>query len=150
MYIPKDRAEAGQLIPAAAEADAFWNYVQQDDYLKSHLGEYAGSYGALQPWLNRLDLKLLQDFYVTAGGKRHTLQFSADVLNFGNMLNSSWGVYDRNVVSNGGLLRYQTMANGMPQFTFNKAGSDYPTQTFEKSVSVSSTWGLQLGVRYIF
>ena len=151
MYIPKDRAEAGQLIPNAAEADAFWGYVKQDKYLSGHLGQYAEPYGALQPWLSNIDLKFLQDFSIKSGSTKHTLQFSLDMLNFTNFLNKDWGVKDRQAVSNGGLLKYaSTTGAGVPQFTLNTVSGGFPTSTFEPLVSTISTWGLQLGLRYMF
>ncbi len=150
LYIPKDRTEAGMLIPNAADADAFWAYVQQDKYLDRNKGNYAEAYGALLPWLHNIDLKLLQDFSVRAGGRKHTLQFSVDMLNFTNFINKEWGVRDRQAVSNGGILRYTALASGMPQFTMNKVNNEYPTRTFEPVTTTSSTWGLQLGLRYIF
>jgi hypothetical protein len=151
MYIPKDRTEAGLLIPNATEADAFWSFLQQDDYLKKHVGQYAEYNGALMPWVGRLDARLLQDFIVHAGGRKHTLQFSVDMLNFGNLLNKNWGNQNRLYVNNAALLKYaSTTAAGVPQFTFNKVNSEFPTTTFEKSLTVSSTWGMQLGLRYIF
>ncbi|HMU45983.1 MAG TPA: carboxypeptidase regulatory-like domain-containing protein [Chitinophagaceae bacterium] len=150
MYIPKDRAEAGMLIPDATQADAFWTYLEQDKYLSKHKGEYAENYGALLPWLGNVDLKFLQDFSIKTGNTRHTLQFSVDILNFGNMLNKNWGYKSQQVVNNGGLLRYTGIAGGMPQFTFNQVSGSYPTKTFQPVESVISTWGLQLGLRYTF
>lgn len=151
LYIPANRAEAGRMIPNAAEADAFWNYVQQDKYLRRNTGTYAQQNGALFPWLHTVDARLLQDFSVKTGSKRHTLQFSVDMLNFTNFLNSNWGVRQRLVVSNAAPLRYaSTNAAGIPQFTLNRVNNAYPTSTFENSIGVSSTWGMQLGLRYIF
>jgi hypothetical protein len=150
MYIPKDRTEAGMLIPVAAEADAFWNYVQQDKYLSDHKGQYAENYGALLPWLNNIDLKFLQDFSIKTGSVNHTLQFSIDMLNFTNLLNKEWGYKSRQVVSNGGLLRYTTTTGGMPQFALNTVSGSYPIKSFQPVESVISTWGLQLGLRYFF
>jgi hypothetical protein len=139
------------MIPNAAEADAFWNYVQQDKYLRRNTGTYAQQNGALFPWLHTIDARLLQDFSVKTGSKRHTLQFSVDMLNFTNFLNSNWGVRQRLVVSNAAPLRYaSTNAAGIPQFTLNRVNGAYPTKTFENSIGVSSTWGMQLGLRYIF
>lgn len=151
MYIPKDIAEAKTLIPNAADADAFWAYLEQDKYLSKHKGQYAEGYEALMPWLNRLDFKLLQDFSINAGGRKHTLQASLDILNFTNFISKNWGISQRNVVSNGGILRYSTMTSaGLPQYTFNKVSGNYPTRTFEPNLSVGSTWGMQIGLRYIF
>lgn len=150
MYIPKDLAEAKTMIPNAADADAFWAYLEQDKYLSKHKGQYAENYEALQPWYNRLDFKLLQDFTIQTGSRSHSLQASLDILNFGNFLSKNWGINYRNVVSNGGLLRYSTTTGGIPQYTFNKVSGDYPTRTFEPSIAVGSTWGMQIGLRYLF
>src|SRR5690606_1961186 len=150
IYIPKSRAEAGLFIPNAADADAFWAYVEQDKYLKKNKGNYAESYGGLLPWQHNIDLKFLQDFSVRTGSTKHTLQFSIDMLNFTNFLNKNWGARFRQVVDNGGILRYSTVTNGIPQFTFNKVSNEYPTKSFEKVRDVNSTWGMQIGLRYIF
>ena len=151
MYIPRDRAEAGQLIPNAAEADAFWAYVQQDKYLNSHLGQYAEQNAGLFPWIHSVDARLLQDFSLNLGNRKHTFQFSVDMLNFTNFINPNWGVRQRQVVSNGALLRYASMtAAGVPQFTLNRVNNAFPTSTFQPNIGVSSTWGMQLGLRYIF
>src|SRR5690606_32554449 len=104
IYIPKSRAEAGLFIPNAADADAFWAYVEQDKYLKRNKGNYAENYGGLLPWQHNIDLKFLQDFSVRTGSTKHTLQFSIDMLNFTNFLNKNWGARFRQVVDNGGIL----------------------------------------------
>ena len=150
MYIPKDKAEAALYIPNPAEANAFWAYLEQDKYLSKHKGQYAENYGALLPWLNNIDMKFLQDISLKSGNTKHTLQLSLDMLNFTNFLNKNWGLKSRQVVNNGGLLKYSTTTGGRPQFTLNKVGSDYPTRTFEALQSVVSTWGIQLGLRYSF
>ena len=56
MYIPKDDSE----IKFKNEADrtAFWNFVDQDSYLKNHKGEYAEAYAARAPWVHRFDLRI--------------------------------------------------------------------------------------------
>ena len=150
MYVPKDRAQAGLFIPNAAEADAFWAYVEQDKYLKKNKGNYTEIYGVLLPWQNNIDLKFLQDFSLRTGNTKHTLQFSLDMLNFTNFLNKNWGARYRSVVNNGGLLRYTGISNGVPQFALNQVSGAFPTKTFETEKDVISVWGMQLGLRYIF
>lgn len=65
MYIPKDDSE----IKFKNEADrtAFWNFVDQDSYLKNHKGEYAEAYAARAPWVHRFDLRITEDFSFKAG-----------------------------------------------------------------------------------
>ncbi|MDZ7649686.1 MAG: hypothetical protein U5K54_22485 [Cytophagales bacterium] len=42
-----------------------------------------------------MDLSFVQDFFIDVKGKRNTLQFRADIFNFGNIINNNWGVGDR-------------------------------------------------------
>lgn len=136
---------------AQQQADAFWTYVNQDKYLRDHKGEYAERNGAKYPWYNRFDAKIIQDFYIKTKGSRHTLQLSCDILNAGNLLNSSWGVRKNQVVSSGSLLKFASLdANNQPLFNLNESRGAFPTKTFENSLSTASTWGIQIGLRYIF
>ncbi len=58
---------------------------------ESHRGEIAERSGALNPWYNNVDLRILQDFSF-GNITRHTFQLSLDVLNVGNLISSDWGV----------------------------------------------------------
>ena len=84
MYIPKDDSE----IKFKNEADrtAFWNFVDQDSYLKNHKGEYAEAYAARAPWVHRFDLRITEDFSFKAGKTEHHFQLSLDFMNIGNMI----------------------------------------------------------------
>jgi hypothetical protein len=127
------------------QADAFWNFVQQDKYLSKRKGEYVDRYGAVLPWINQLDLRFLQDFSPKIGNKRHTLQFSIDVKNFLNMLNSGWGnqyIYNYGSFSDQGVLG---VSGG--KYTFNPNGAK---PVYGKAYTLASTWQMQLGLRYIF
>ena len=42
-----------------------------------------------------MDLSFMQDVFRNIGGKRNSGQFRLDVTNFGNLLNSDWGVSQR-------------------------------------------------------
>ena len=46
---------------------------------------------------------MAQDLFATLKGRRHTFQFRMDFVNFGNLLNSDWGVGQR-LVSNSPLI----------------------------------------------
>lgn len=158
IYIPKDQTEitfedfivSGNVkYTAAQQAEAFWAYVAQDKYLKNHLGQYAERNGAFFPWYHRFDVKILQDLFVNVGGKRNSIQFTADILNFGNLLNSNWGVRKRLTLSNGSILSSRIVSN-TPVFKMVEAGGALPTKTFDNVNTTSSTWGLQIGLRYTF
>ena len=143
-------------ITAAAQQQAFWDFVNQDKYLSSHKGEYADANAALMPWLNRFDLHLAQNFNVGAlrGSKRsnETLQLSLDIMNVGNLLNSSWGVMQTpSACNNAKVLEYKgTDTEGRPQFTMVKNNEGLVSKTFDMDKSNSNCWYLQLGVKLIF
>ncbi|WP_373514115.1 carboxypeptidase regulatory-like domain-containing protein [Persicitalea sp.] len=135
---------------AQQQSDAFFKYVEQDPYLSKNKGKYAERNGALAPWFNRIDFRVLQDFYLNVGGKRNTLQFGLDVLNLPNLLKSSWGIRQRTAVNNAAILQYRSLKDGQPVFRLSEAGGALPTNTFENIPSASTTWGAQASIRYIF
>jgi len=160
IYIPKDPSEInfapsftsnGVTYTAQQQKDAFFAFIENNDYLRNHKGQYMERYGALMPWVNQLDLRILQDFSFNTGKRKHTFQVSADVVNFLNLLNDSWGVRYR--LNYGGFTDQGILglASGFnrnnPQYTFNPAG---PAKVYDIDYSTFSTWGLQLGLRYIF
>ncbi|MFB6342342.1 TonB-dependent receptor domain-containing protein [Saccharicrinis sp. FJH62] len=151
IYIPKERGEI-QFVSQADE-NAFFNFVDQDKYLKAHQGEYAEAYAARAPWTHRFDLRLAQDFSIKAGSRTHTLQFTFDFLNFGNLINSEWGV-TKNMFSanNGQILTYEGVdANNVPSFSMAKdADGNYLTETYSTYYNYNECWQLQVGLRYIF
>ena len=160
IYIPKTKEELKFVdkngFTAAQQADAFWNFVEQDNYLKKHKGEYAEAYGSFLPWIHRFDLKIAQDFKMKVGKSVNTLQVSLDMLNIGNLLNSAWGVTKTTSPSNfGKILKYEGKnAEDIPTYsmgynTVNKEKRLY-TNTYEPYLNSSNCWQMQIGIRYIF
>jgi len=160
IYVPASKNEIlfkdANGFTAAQQADAFWNFIEQDDYLRDIKGKYAEAYSAKMPWVNRFDLKFVQDFIIKTGNSRNTLQFSLDILNFGNLLNDSWGVTQTNAPSNyGKVLKYESLdANKRPVYSMYYTTVDGVKKLADKSFDVynnsSNTWQLQFGIRYIF
>lgn len=151
IYIPKEKGEIK--FVSSADEDAFFKFVEQDKYLSKNKGSYAEAYAARAPWLHRFDLRFAQDFSVNVAGQKNTLQLNLDFLNFGNVINSEWGV-PKNMfnANNGRILRYEGRdANNVPSFSMIK-GSDgqYLSETYSTYTHFSQTWKLQLGVRYFF
>jgi hypothetical protein len=150
MYIPANDNE----IQFKSEDDraAFWRFVEQDDYLSSHKGQYAEAYAARAPWLHRIDLHLAEDFQLTIGKTKHKLQASLDLINLGNLINSEWGVPKIAQVCNyGQILKYEGVdATNTPIFSMNKVNGKYPTQTWDTSMSYSNCWKMQIGLKYFF
>ena len=160
IYIPRDQSEIllindGATHTVAQQWAELDQYISQDKYLSKRRGQYAERNGGVQPWRGQLDIRVLQDFYVTVGGekkKRNTLQLSLDIFNVGNMINNSWGVYQ--VPNRTTLLTFKGYdANKTPQFIFPYLNSNTQTpltSTFRNDLGLLSRWQMQVGVRYIF
>jgi Carboxypeptidase regulatory-like domain len=173
VYIPKDLAEiTSMLVPRVAtptspfaytvaqQAEALETYISQDKYLSKHRGQTAERNEGLYPFRSQLDFKLLQDVFVNLGKKRNTIQFSLDIFNFGNLINKDWGAVKTLTLNNFGnaslLVPQNTaalVAGGTVKPTFNIAldpSGNLPTETYRTVQTVSSTYYMQFGIRYIF
>ncbi|HSU28946.1 MAG TPA: TonB-dependent receptor [Chitinophagaceae bacterium] len=164
IYIPKDQTEIdfgtanvtvnGITYTPQMQKDLFFQYIEQDKYLRAHKGQYAERNGAQVPWRNQLDVKFLQDFFVNIGKKRNTFQFSADIVNFGNLLTSKWGI--GKTINNASILvltsntTYTPGGTVKPVFNLAQDRGNFITTTFRDNVNVFSTYFVQFGLRYIF
>lgn len=158
IYVPNSGTEItfvqnGAFTPAQQQA-AWDKFIDADPYLSTLRGDYTERNGAALPWLNRLDLTVVQEFYVTAGGKKNTLQLRADILNFGNMINSAWGVGNAITSSGTPLTSVGVTTDGTPTFRMNTRVVNGQTilldTPYVKSININNVWQAQLGVRYIF
>jgi hypothetical protein len=142
----KDFTVSGKTYTAEDQAKAWKEYVDQDAYLSANVGKFSERNAALFPWLHRFDLAIYQDVIQKVGKTNHKLQLSANILNIGNMINSNWGIAQRLTVNNGAVLK----ANTDGTYQMNLVSGALPTTTFTNVTSTSTTWGMQLGVRYLF
>ncbi|MEO7120696.1 MAG: hypothetical protein ABIY62_06340 [Ginsengibacter sp.] len=133
----------------AQQQAAYDQLISNSPYLRRHTGQYAERNSALTPWYNRVDARFLQDFYVKTGTTRHTLEFSVDVLNLPNLLNRNWGITDLYTINNP--LSFKSIdATGQPVYNLAEFNKALVTTPFQRNISTYSTWGMQLGLRYIF
>lgn len=145
LYVPTD-GEIDQMNfsgNATQQRADFKTYIAQDEYLSGRRGQYAEKYGALEPWYSNWDFRVLQDYQVSDDNK---IQFSMDILNIGNLLNSDWGVRQSATQTSLAQPVSVAVANGDPTYTFNAD----PNQTFFNDFAVLSRWRIQFGLRYIF
>jgi hypothetical protein len=154
IYIPRDQSEivfaacpstCGANILPLQQWDAFNAFIEQDKYLRSHRGQIAERAGAVNPWYNNVDLRILQDF-AFGNVTRHAFQLSLDMLNVGNFIDSDWGV--RKVASapaTSPLTLVGFGVTGAPEFNFTG-----PSATFIDDPGQFSRWRAQLGLRYYF
>ncbi|MFD1096649.1 TonB-dependent receptor [Salegentibacter chungangensis] len=149
IYIPTESeldsyTFTGDASEQETQRAALESFIEQDDYLSENRGQYAEKYGILSPWRGRWDVKFLQDYNFKVGEKTNTIQLSLDILNFGNLLNSDWGVIERPV--NDQPIGVSVDENNNPVYSFD------PDQesTFAYDFSLQSRWQAQVGLRYIF
>ncbi len=163
IYIPKNQNEI-ILVPDSVVTktdirtpNEIWQqlnaYIEQDEYLKEHRGEIMKRNGAIAPFNSQIDLRFTQDIFMNVAGKRNTLQFTVDIVNFGNLLNSEWGVKES--IVNRSFLKVLDFKgpNNSPRFAFPymDAKNKIPyTETFKHNTGLTSLWQIQFGIRYIF
>lgn len=130
---------------AQAEQRAAMNaFIAQDDYLSERRGSFAGRNQILSPWRDRVDVKFLQDYnFKLIGNQTNTIQLSVDILNFGNLIDSDWGVIE--VPTNTQPIGVR-VENNEPIFSFDTSQK----KTFTNRVDLESRWQMQFGIRYIF
>jgi len=148
----------GVTFTEAQQQAAFDAYIDQDKYLSTRRGQYAERNASVIPMLHRFDISIQQDFFVDIKGQRNTFQLRLDILNFGNMVNSDWGVSQR--ATNPAILSYSsTNTAGEPVYrlstqpVLNANGTTTVgliRDTYQWNTSVFDVWQAQLGLRYIF
>ena len=128
------------------------NFINQDDYLSAHRGEYAKANAVVFPFYKQLDLNITQDISIKTGKDRHTLRLTLDVINVGNLLNKYWGLRQFSTSSN--FLKLEGVAaNNRPSFSlpYLDANNQVPlVNSYNNNGSIASRWQMQFGVRYLF
>lgn len=147
-------ATAKTFTPEQQQA-AYDAFINNNEYLSGRRGQYAERNGGEFPWLTRFDLTAVQEFYIKVGKnkKKNTLQFRADILNFGNLLNNAWGVGNQTTTNNP-LSVASVAADGTPSYRLATQVIDGSTEllrdSFVKSITIDNVWQAQIGLRYIF
>jgi hypothetical protein len=167
IYIPSNQSEMNfidiknssgtVLFTAQQEKNAWDAYINQDPYLSKNRGKYAERNGLVFPMVARLDLSIMQEVYADFLGKRNSLQFRADILNIGNLINHSWGV-SQSLLSGGQPLVVPTGAQGgpadaqgRPQYMLKQVGGKLIDHTFIDNVDPSAdVYRIQFSMRYLF
>ena len=135
-YIPTDDELAGMPFTSEENKAAYKNFLATDKYTSAHRGEYSERNGAVAPWLNRINVRVAEDFYFNVAGRKQTLEIGLDVKNVGNLINSNWGVYKQ--LSSNNILNY---ADG--KYTFSEP-------TWKNYNDLASTWQMLLSARWFF
>jgi hypothetical protein len=157
IYVPAAQSEI-RLVSTAANTltpqqqwDALSAFIESNDYLKGRKGGYAERNGDRLKTSHIVDFKFAQEFTFNVGNKKHTLEFTADIFNFTNLLNKDWG--KRYFTSNDQVQLLQQVGfvtgTNTPTFSYNPAVGNNINQVDDVGLN-SSRWQMQTGVRYSF
>ncbi|MDP1569518.1 MAG: carboxypeptidase regulatory-like domain-containing protein [Vicinamibacterales bacterium] len=163
IYIARDTSEmnfqtftqGGRTFTAAEQAAAWNAYIAQDSYLSKNRGQYAERGAVFLPMVTRIDLSVSQDLFANIAGRRNSLQLRLDVLNFGNLLNSEWGVAQRLVnaqplivptTAQGGAAD----AQGRAQYRLRVVNNELMTKSLEKTAFLTDVYRMMISLRYTF
>jgi hypothetical protein len=160
IYIHRDQSEmnfqqftttgaAGRTFTAAEQAAAWDAYIAQDPYLSKHRGEYAERGAVFLPLVKRMDLSVSQDIFGSFGGGRHSGQIRLDIVNFGNLLNSNWGVSQR-LIQNQILTNGTADANGRATYRMAVVNGALPTSSYQSTTGIADVYVMMLSFRYNF
>ena len=158
IYIPLNENDIVLVDDGEYTANQQWEdldaFIEGNNYLKDHRGEYSGRHAQRMPFEHIIDLKIMQEFkFKVSETRENKLQLSLDIFNFTNMINKKWGrmhyaLGDYNVYR---LLRFAGYeADGTtPTYQYsNEEGTD--TWGIDDSGLQSSRWQAQITLRYIF
>jgi hypothetical protein len=157
IYIARDQSEmnfqqytVGTRTYTSAEQAAAWDaYISQDSYLSQHRGEYAVRGAVFLPMIFRTDLSFSQDVFKNIAGRRNSLQFRVDINNFGNLLNSDWGV-GRRLVNAQPLTNPSADASGRLQYRLRAVNNELMTKSLESTAGFSDVYSVMFSLRYQF
>ena len=144
----------GVTYTQAAQQEAFDKFINQDEYLSTRRGQYAERNGGLLPYLHRFDLSVAQDVFIKIGGKKNSFQIRADILNFGNMIDNTFGVSQRATAPQ--LLNFVSRdSNNVPSYRLatqrlTDGSTILARDSYQYNSSVFDVWSAQLGIRYTF
>ncbi len=157
IYIHQDISEmnfspftVGTRTFTAAEQAVAWDaYIAQDPYLSKHRGQYAERGAVFLPQVKRMDLSVSQTIFGVLGGQRHSGQIRLDIVNFGNLLNSNWGVSQR-LVQNQILTNGAVDAAGRATYRMAVVNGALPTTSYQSTSGIADVYTLMLSFRYNF
>jgi hypothetical protein len=158
IYVPKSaldpteiRFNASGSITAAAQAQAFENFINSSPCLSKFRGQILTRNACRVPWQEEMNLTIRQSLPEILGGQRAAFQF--ELYNVMNLINTDWGKSkqaDNTTNSNVPVLTHVGMSNidpkiAVPIFTFSTT-----QRTYIKSNGASDNWQMQAGFRYSF
>lgn len=160
LYVPRDQSEIrfqqrvvnGQTITPEQSWQNFNNFIERVDCLRENRGQVLQRNECRTPWSNRFDLRVAQSISVA---NRQSAQFTVDVLNVGNLLNSRWG-RSQFIGNQAQSLLSLATGTGVNNGPDNSAQGRRlyqpftPREDLYTTSNLDSRYQIQLGLRYSF
>ena len=165
IYIPRDVSEMNfsqftcpaktcgtdKTFTSADQANAWDAFIQQDDYLRTHRGQYSQRNAIFFPIVKRADFSIQQELFTDFARRRNSFQIRADIVNVGNLLNKNWGTGQRILGGNGQILTNPGVdALGRATYRLKVVNNELISKTFEPTAGRADVFEVQLGFRYTF
>ena len=149
--VPTTCVPTARVFTAADQATAWEAFIQQDDYLKSHRGQFAQRNAVFLPFVKRADFSIQQEVFTDFARRRNSFQIRADIVNVGNLLNKHWGIGQRVLGGNGQILTNSGAdALGRAIYQLKVVNGELINKTFEPTAGRADVFEVQLGFRYTF
>jgi hypothetical protein len=136
IYIPTDAELANMPFSSEENKAEFKRFIEQDNYLSAHRGQYSERGAKVAPWMSRINVKIAQDFIIDIANKPTTLQIGVDINNVANLLNSNWGLCKQ--VSTENILDY------------SKGAYTFSAPTVKTYRGTFNTWQMLFSARLFF
>lgn len=140
LYIPTGADDALVSFAPGFDTDGFFAYINSEDCLSDNAGSISRRHACTSSWINRFDLRLLQEVRIT---DEQSIEVIFDIENLGNLLNDDWGRVEGYV-----------QPFNAPVVDVAIQGDQYVYSNFTKPeptvAKIPSVWKVQLGVRYKF
>ncbi len=121
-------------------------------YLKDHRGEYFDRFADNLPFEHHIDIHFGQKFGFRVGKQVHSIELTADLINFTNLLNPQWGrSYGMGLNAYSNPINYsgKNKDSGKPEFQFLHDGN-YQMFSYSDDEFNLSRWKGMIGLRYTF
>ena len=140
LYVPTGANDPLVSFVPGFDTAGFFDYVDSTGCVASAAGGIAKRHSCSSSWINRFDLRFLQE--IKLGGEQ-AIELIFDIENIGNLINNDWGRVQSFVQPFNAPVVDAIIENG--QFVFSNFTT--PKQQVSK---IPSVWKMQLGVRYRF
>lgn len=146
-FLPTD-AQMGTMKMPEGDQKVLKQFIK-DTGIEKYQGSYIARNALRTPFTNNIDLHFAQEFFFNIGGRRHTIEFNADIVNLANMFNRNWGI--KYFVKNGStaLFDYKLTDKDNEDSKYYSFLQKENETAWDMS-NMASRWHAQIGLKYKF